>query len=44
MSDLKTVAETISKYLKVQTYPLAIKFYPDRLPPPKTSDDPMFLE
>ena len=31
MPDLKNAAETISKYLKVQTYPLAIKFYPDRL-------------
>jgi uncharacterized protein (DUF169 family) len=31
MPDLKNAAEAISKYLKVQTYPLAIKFFPDRL-------------
>jgi uncharacterized protein (DUF169 family) len=30
MTDLKNAARTISKYLKVQTYPLGLKFYPDR--------------
>jgi uncharacterized protein (DUF169 family) len=29
MVDLKDASETISKYLKVHTYPLALKYYPD---------------
>jgi len=29
MTDLKNAAETISRYLKVQTYPLALKFFHD---------------
>ncbi len=30
MTDLNKAAETIAKYLKTQTYPLALKFYPRR--------------
>jgi len=30
MTDLKNAAEIISKYLKVQTYPLAVKFFYDK--------------